>query len=70
VSFSKDSVFEGLFGIFNDGLADGWKRLLFDRKGILQNINTKLLSPLDRLCYIATHAMGVLRYESAIDNSV
>ena len=29
---SNDRTFEGLFGVFNDSLPDGWERLLLDRK--------------------------------------
>ncbi|MFX5743164.1 HipA N-terminal domain-containing protein, partial [Acinetobacter baumannii] len=29
---SNDRTFEGLFGVFNDSLPDGWGRLLLDRK--------------------------------------
>ena len=31
VSTSPDMVFDGLYGVFNDSLPDGWGRLLLDR---------------------------------------
>jgi serine/threonine-protein kinase HipA len=60
---SSDRVFDGLFGVFNDSLPDGWGRLLLDRKLIKLNLNPSNLSPLDRLCFVGSHGMGVLSYE-------
>ena len=28
----EDQIFDGIFGVFNDSLPDGWGRLLLDRK--------------------------------------
>ncbi len=57
------SMFEGLPGVFNDSLPDGWGRLLRDRalrnKGILPD----QLSPLDRLARVGGCSMGALLYE-------
>lgn len=58
----EDSVFEGLFGLFNDSLPDGWGRLLLDRKLIKQGVNPKDLSPLDRLAFVGSRGMGALQY--------
>jgi serine/threonine-protein kinase HipA len=44
--------FNGLFGVFNDSLPDGWGRLLLDRKLIAQGISLNNVSPLDRLAYV------------------
>ena len=63
VQESKDSVFDGLFGLFNDSLPDGWGRLLLDRKLMTLNHNPDELSPLDRLCYVGHRGMGALVYE-------
>lgn len=60
---SLDRAFEGLFGIFNDSLPDGWGRLLLDRKLMRVGINPNMLSPLDRLCFVGSHGMGALSYE-------
>ncbi|MCX7338423.1 MAG: type II toxin-antitoxin system HipA family toxin [Alphaproteobacteria bacterium] len=62
-----DRVFEGLFGVFNDSLPDGWGRLLLDRKLMQRHINPKDLSPLDRLRYVGTHGMGALVYEPEME---
>ena len=58
-----DSVFEGLFGIFNDSLPDGWGRLLLDRQVQRYGITPQLLTPLDRLTHVGLHGMGALCYE-------
>jgi serine/threonine-protein kinase HipA len=55
--------FEGLFGIFNDSLPDGWGRLLLDLKLMSAGLNPGNLSPLDRLCFVRTSGMGALSYE-------
>jgi serine/threonine-protein kinase HipA len=60
---SEDRVFDGLFGLFNDSLPDGWGRLLMDRKLMKAGLNPNALSPLDRLCMIGSHGMGALIYE-------
>jgi serine/threonine-protein kinase HipA len=59
---SSDRLFEGLFGVFNDSLPDGWGRLLLDRKLMSLGFNPSNLSPLDRLCFIGKHGMGALSY--------
>src|SRR5579863_2392625 len=51
----QDTVFEGLFGLFNDSLPDGWGRLLLDRKLFKKGMHPRELSPLDRLCYVGSH---------------
>lgn len=58
-----DRVFQGLFGVFNDSLPDGWGRLLVNRKCLSQGINPQVLSPLDRLGFVGCHGMGALTYE-------
>ncbi len=60
---SNDRTFEGLFGVFNDSLPDGWGRLLLDRKLMNAGLNPGTLSPLDRLCFVGMLGMGALSYE-------
>ena len=60
---SNDRTFEGLFGVFNDSLPDGWGRLLLDRKLMNAGLNPGTFSPLDRLCFVGTSGMGALSYE-------
>lgn len=59
----NDFTFNGLFGVFNDSLPDGWGLLLLDRALIKHNINPGSLSVLDRLCFVGSHGMGALIYE-------
>jgi serine/threonine-protein kinase HipA len=66
---SEDRIFQGLFGVFNDSLPDGWGRLLLDRKIMTLNLNPNSLTTLDRLCYVGKHGMGALIYEPEIDTS-
>ncbi|MGB0887622.1 MAG: type II toxin-antitoxin system HipA family toxin [Vicingaceae bacterium] len=54
--------FEGLFGVFNDSLPDGWGRLLLDRKLMAEGILPTDVSPLDRLAYVGNNGMGALIY--------
>ena len=63
VFVSDDKIFDGLFGVFNDSLPDGWGRLLLDRTIEKQGIDRRQLNPLDRLAYVGQHGMGALSYE-------
>lgn len=66
------TLFDGLPGVFNDSLPDGWGRLLFDRFARSQQMLPADLSPLDRLAYVGRHGLGALVYEpdcSLSDNS-
>ncbi|NOY71717.1 MAG: type II toxin-antitoxin system HipA family toxin [Gammaproteobacteria bacterium] len=56
-------LFEGLPGVFNDSLPDGWGRLLLDRTLRMQEILPEQLSSLDRLLYVGNTGMGALVYE-------
>jgi len=58
-----NSLFEGLPGVFNDSLPDGWGRLLFNRYVQSMGVLSSQVSPLDRLSYVGTHALGALVYE-------
>ncbi len=61
-SFQSD-LFEGLPGVFNDCLPDGWGRVLLDR--YLRSYGTVPgdLTPLDRLAFVGTHGLGALVFE-------
>jgi len=62
-TYSADRLpFDGLFGVFNDSLPDGWGRLLIDRK--LGNLGIPLTSvtQLDRLTFVGEGGMGALIY--------
>ncbi|WP_136465851.1 type II toxin-antitoxin system HipA family toxin [Flagellimonas onchidii] len=55
--------FEGLPGVFNDSLPDGWGRLLFDRYVRSQNLLPEDFTPLDRLAHVGMSGLGALVYE-------
>lgn len=55
--------FDGLFGVFNDSVPDGWGRLLLDRKLIEKGVNPKEMGVLDRLSLIGKNGQGALIYE-------
>lgn len=55
-------LFEGLPGVFNDSLPDGWGRLLLDRALRAKQINPTSFSILDRLAHVGTLGMGALIY--------
>ena len=57
------ALFEGLPGVFNDSLPDGWGRLLFDRFIRSQGMVPDDVTPLDRLAHVGVHGMGALVYE-------
>lgn len=63
VSTFDRHLFEGLPGVFNDSLPDGWGRLLLDRLVRSKGILPAQISPLDRLAYVGTHGMGALVYQ-------
>lgn len=65
----EDHVFDGLFGLFNDSLPDGWGRLLLDRKLRTLGLNPDGITPLDRLSYTGSRGMGALQYEPEINDS-
>jgi serine/threonine-protein kinase HipA len=63
VSIPDTTIYDGLFGVFNDSLPDGWGRLLLDRAVEKHGIIRGQLNPLDRLAYVGRHGMGALSYE-------
>ena len=59
----KSRIFDGLFGLFNDSLPDGWGCLLLDRKLRKMGKSYAEITPLDRLSLIGANPMGALEYE-------
>jgi len=70
--FSGDIVsankqpFDGLFGVFNDSLPDGWGRLLLDRTLSAKEVDIAKITPLDRLAYVGSRGIGALVYRPEI----
>lgn len=67
VVVGRPEVFDGLLGLFEDSLPDGWGRLLIDRRAIKGGLEPARLGPLDRLSLIGARAMGALVYEPEAD---
>ncbi len=63
VYLADTAIFDGLHGVFNDSLPDGWGRLLLDRTVEKHGGHRGQLNPLDRLAYVGRHGMGALSYE-------
>lgn len=60
-------LFEGLPGVFNDSLPDGWGRLLLDRKLRTEGVLPNSIGPLDRLSHVGRNGMGALIYEPYLE---
>jgi serine/threonine-protein kinase HipA len=60
---APDMIFDGLFGVFNDSLPDGWGRLLLDRTVEKHGVRRGQLNALDRLAFVGRNGMGALSYE-------
>jgi len=57
--------FGGLPGVFSDSLPDGWGLLLMDRAFRQRGVSREAITPLDRLAFLGTRAMGALTYHPA-----
>lgn len=57
------ACFDGLMGLFDDSLPDGWGRLLIDRRAAKGGLDPARLGPLDRLSLVGARGMGALTYE-------
>lgn len=63
VFIPKYEPFDGLFGVFNDSLPDGWGRLLVDRLFLKNKINPVEIDNLNRLAVVQDSGMGALTYK-------
>ena len=63
VFIPKLESFDGLFGVFNDSLPDGWGRLLVDRVFLKNKINPSEIDNLNRLAVVQESGMGALKYK-------
>lgn len=61
--FDDKQTFDGLFGVFNDSLPDGWGLLLLDRLLAKKGRSLAQVSPLERLTLVGSNALGALEYE-------
>ena len=63
VFIPKYEPFDGLFGVYNDSLPDGWGRLLVDRLLLKNKINPSKIDNLNRLAVVQESGMGALTYK-------
>ena len=54
---------DGVFGIFDDSLPDGWGKLLVDRTLAKHGLNPREVGFLSRLSFVGASGMGALEYE-------
>ena len=62
-------TFDGLFGVFNDSLPDGWGLLLLDRTLRKKGSSLHACLPLQRLAMVGAHGMGALEYTPAAEQA-
>lgn len=62
VFVAKSQPLDGIFGVFNDSLPDGWGRLLVDRMLRQEGIDPFIIGPLARLAIVGSTGMGALEY--------
>lgn len=62
-------TFDGLFGVFNDSLPDGWGLLLLDRALRKKGSTLHACLPLQRLAMVGAHGMGALEYTPAAEQA-
>lgn len=62
VFIPKIQPFDGLYGVFQDSLPDGWGRLLVDRFLLKKGIDPNTVNPLNRLAIVNNAGMGALTY--------
>ena len=62
-----DNEFNGLFGVFDDSLPDGWGRLLTDRYLQANGIDMSGITPLARLAMLPDTASGLLSFRPRLN---
>lgn len=63
VYINEKSTFNGLYGVFQDSLPDGWGELLLNRMLSKKGINPNKISPLTKLTLVSGNGLGGLSYE-------
>jgi serine/threonine-protein kinase HipA len=66
VRVGDPAVLDGLMGVFDDSLPDGWGKLLIDRRAAELAMSGLSLTPLDRLALVGARSIGALVYEPEI----
>lgn len=63
VFIAKRDPLDGMFGVFDDSMPDGWGRLLTDRLLRRRGIDPNSVGPLARLSIVGSGGMGALEYQ-------
>lgn len=61
-------LFDGLYGLFNDSLPDGWGRLLLDRRLTALGKNPLAIHPLEHLAHVGKSGLGALAYAPSLND--
>lgn len=69
VFVAKPYPLDGLFGVFDDSLPDGWGRLLVDRMLMEHGIDPSSIGFLSRLAIVGTSGAGALEYRPSIETN-
>lgn len=67
VFIPRHEPFEGLFGVFDDSLPEGWGHLLTDRLLLKNGKNPYEIDCLNRLSIVGDSGMGALSYRPVHD---
>lgn len=65
--FESTKLVNSLPGLCADSLPDGWGLLIMDRFFLKKGIRRQDISPIDRLGYLGSNAMGALCYRPALN---
>ncbi len=66
IQTAHPNPFDGLFGVFDDSLPDGWGKLLLNRALEAQGLSLNQINILDQLAHIGDTGKGALNYYPAI----
>ena len=58
-----EGPFNGLHGLFNDSLPDGWGLYMMDKAFRKNMVDLSTITPIDRLAFIGDRAMGALSFQ-------
>jgi len=70
IQIANPDPFQGIFGVFDDSLPDGWGMLLLNRALEKKGLSLNDINILDQLSYIGNTGKGALIYSPAIKNEV
>lgn len=63
----RTRTYNGLYGLFNDSLPDGWGLILMERALRARGVAPDRITAVDRLAFIGTRGMGALTYHPPTD---